>query len=31
MLILLQVGSIEPRRHKITFHGYFQGLNVNQY
>jgi hypothetical protein len=31
MGILLQVGSIEPRSHEVTFQGHFQGLNVDQY
>jgi hypothetical protein len=30
-MILLQVGSVEPRVHELTFHGHFQGPNVDQY
>jgi hypothetical protein len=31
MVILMQVDSVEPRGHEITFHGHFQGPNANQY
>jgi hypothetical protein len=31
MVILLQVGSVEPGGHEITFHGQFQGPNADQY
>jgi hypothetical protein len=30
MVILLQVGSVEPEGHEVTFHGHFQGPNVDQ-
>jgi hypothetical protein len=29
-VILLQVDSVEPRRHEATFHVYFQGPNTDQ-
>ena len=29
MVILLQVGSIEPGSHEVTFHGHFQGSNAD--
>jgi hypothetical protein len=31
LVILLQVGSVEPGGHDVTFHGHFQGLNSDQY
>jgi hypothetical protein len=31
MVILLQVGSVEPGSHEITFQGHFQGPNADQY
>jgi hypothetical protein len=31
MVILLQVGSVEPGDHEVTFHGHFQRSNANQY
>jgi hypothetical protein len=31
MVILLQVGSVEPGGHEVTFQGHFQGRNANQY
>ena len=30
MVIFLQVGSIELGGHEVTFHGHFQGSNVDQ-
>ena len=29
MVILLQVGSVEPRGHEVTFQGHFQGPNID--
>jgi hypothetical protein len=31
MVILLQVGSVEPGGHEVTFQGHFRGPNVDQY
>jgi hypothetical protein len=31
MVILLQMTSVEPEGHEITFHGHFQGSNADQY
>lgn len=31
MVILLQVGSVEPGGHEVTFEGCFEGLNNEQY
>jgi hypothetical protein len=31
LVILLQVGSVEPGRHDITFHGHYQGPNLDHY
>jgi hypothetical protein len=30
-VILLQVDSVELRGHEVTFQGYFQGHNADQY
>jgi hypothetical protein len=30
-MILLQMGSVEPGSHEVTFQGHFQGPNANQY
>jgi hypothetical protein len=30
-VILLQVDSVEPRDHEVTFQGHFQGPNTDQY
>jgi hypothetical protein len=30
-MILVQVGSIEPGGHEVTFQGHFQGPNADQY
>jgi hypothetical protein len=30
-VILLQVGSVEPRGHEVIFQGHFQGPNADQY
>jgi hypothetical protein len=29
MMILLQVDSVEPEGHEVTFHGHFQGPNTD--
>jgi hypothetical protein len=31
MVILLQLGSVEPGGHEVTFQGHFQGSNADQY
>jgi hypothetical protein len=31
LVILLQVGSVEPKGHELTFHGHYQGPNLDQY
>jgi hypothetical protein len=31
LVILLQVGSMEPGGHEVTFQGYYQGPNLDQY
>jgi hypothetical protein len=31
MVILLQVGSVEPGGHEVVFQGHFQGPNADQY
>jgi hypothetical protein len=31
MVILLQMGSVEPRGHEVTFQGHFQRPNADQY
>ena len=31
MMILLQVGSVEPGGHEVTFHDQFQGSNADEY
>ena len=31
LVILLQVGSVEPGGEEVTFQGHFQGLNMDQY
>jgi hypothetical protein len=31
ILTLLQMGSVEPRGHEVTFQGHFQGPNADQY
>jgi hypothetical protein len=30
-VILLQVGSVKPGGHEVTFQGHFQGPNVDKY
>ena len=30
-MILLQVGSLEPRGHEVTSHEHYQGPNLDQY
>jgi hypothetical protein len=31
LVILMQVGSVEPEGHDVTFHGYYQGSNLYYY
>jgi hypothetical protein len=31
LVILLQIGSVEPKGHEVTFHGHYQGSNLNHY
>jgi hypothetical protein len=31
LVILLQVGSVEPGGHEMIFHGYYQGSNLDHY
>jgi hypothetical protein len=31
LVILLQVGSVEPGGHEVTFQGHYQGSNLDQY
>jgi hypothetical protein len=31
MVIILQISSVEPSSHEVTFHGHFQISNAGQY
>jgi hypothetical protein len=30
-VILLEVGTVDPESHEVTFHGHYQGFNLDHY